>query len=132
MLENVEIPQQGNLGKYSVEILSCRVAIDYEGKPVVIVKYSFENVSDSKAASFVWNVSDKVYQNGMELENAYLLDDSANYDSEKKSVEIQKGTKIEVEVAYVLRDTTSDIEVEVGRLISTEEAVLKKTFTIAT
>lgn len=115
-----------------MEILSCRVAIDYEGKPVVIVKYSFENVSDSKAASFVWNVSDKVYQNGMELENAYLLDDSANYDSEKKSVEIQKGTKIEVEVAYVLRDTTSDIEVEVGRLISTEEAVLKKTFTIAT
>lgn len=130
-LENVEMPEQGNLGKYSVEILSCRMAIDYEGKPVVIVKYSFENVSDSEAVAFIWKVSDKVYQNGIELEDAYFLDESAEYDSEKKSAEIQKGTKIEVEVAYVLKDTTSDINVEVSRLISLDETVIKKTLSIA-
>lgn len=129
-LENVEMPEQGNLGKYSVEILSCRMAIDYEGKPVVIVKYSFENVSDSEAVAFIWKVSDKVYQNGIELEDAYFLDESAEYDSEKKSAEIQKGTKIEVEVAYVLKDTTSDINVEVSRLISLDETVIKKTLSI--
>ncbi len=130
-LENVEMPEQGNLGKYSVEILSCRMAIDYEGKPVVIVKYSFENVSDSEAVAFIWEISDKVYQNGIELEDAYFLDESADYDSEKKSAEIQKGTKIEVEVAYVLKDTTSDINVEVSRLISLDETVIKKTLSIA-
>lgn len=129
-LENVEMPEQGNLGKYSVEILSCRMAIDYEGKPVVIVKYSFENVSDSEAVAFIWKVSDKVYQNGIELEDAYFLDESAEYDSEKKSAEIQKGKKIEVEVAYVLKDTTSDINVEVSRLISLDETVIKKTLSI--
>lgn len=129
-LENVEMPEQGNLGKYSVEILSCRMAIDYEGKPVVIVKYSFENVSDSEAVAFIWKVSDKVYQNGIELEDAYFLDESAEYDSEKKSAEIQKGTKIEVEVAYVLKDTTTDINVEVSRLISLDETVIKKTLSI--
>jgi len=130
-LENVEMPKQGNLGKYSVEILSCRLAVDYEGKPVVIVKYSFENVSDSNAAAFIWKVSDKVYQSGIELEKAILLEDDADYDAGKQSAEIQKGTRIEVEVAYVLNDITTDIEVEVMRLISTDETVLKKTFAIA-
>ena len=129
-LENVEMPEQGNLGKYAVEILGCRLAVDYEGKPVVIVKYSFENVSDSEAVAFIWKVTDKVYQNGMELENAYFLDESADYDSEKKSAEIQKGTKIEVEAAYVLKDTTSDIDVELSRLISLDETVIKKTLSI--
>lgn len=129
-LENVEMPEQGNLGKYAVEILGCRLVVDYEGKPVVIVKYSFENVSDSEAVAFIWKVSDKVYQNGMQLENAYFLDESADYDSEKKSTEIQKGTKIEVEVAYVLKDTTSDINVEVSRSISLDDTVIKKTLSI--
>ena len=129
-LENVEMPEQGNLGKYAVEILGCRLAVDYEGKPVVIVKYSFENVSDSEAVAFIWKVTDKVYQNGMELEDAYFLDESADYDSEKKSAEIQKGTKIEVEAAYVLKDATSDIDVELSRLISLDETVIKKTLSI--
>lgn len=130
-LEGVEMPKQGNLGKYSVEILGCRLTTDYEGKAVVIVKYSFENVSDNNAAAFIWSVSDKVYQNGVELEDAFVLDDNADYDIEKKSVEVQKGTKIEVEVAYVLRDTTTDIEVEVGHLVSLDDTKIKKTLAIA-
>ena len=130
-LENVELPAMGNLGKYSVEIVSCRLATDYEGKPVVIVKYTFENVSDSKSASFAWSVNDKVYQNGIALEPAYVLDNSASYDSSMQSAEIQKGTKIEVEVAYELKNTTTEKEEEVSKLISTDEKTIKKTLAIA-
>ena len=129
-LENVELPEQGNLGKYNVEIQGCRVAVDYEGKAVVIVKYIFENVLDSDAVSFTWTISDRVYQNGVELENAYFLEDDAQYDSNPQSTEIQKGKSIEVEVAYLLNDSTSDIEVKLTKLVSIDERAVEKTMAI--
>ena len=58
---------QGNLGNYNVDINDCRVAQDYEGNPVIIIKYTFKNVADDDAASFDWSISDKAYQNGVEL-----------------------------------------------------------------
>lgn len=129
-LENVELPEQGNLGKYNVEIQSCRLAVGYEGEPVVIVKYIFENVLDSDAVSFSWTISDKAYQNGVELEHAYFLEDDAKYNSDSQDTEIQKGKTIEVEVAYVLNDTSSDIEVKLTKLISLDERVVEKTLAI--
>ena len=53
---------KGNLGDYNVDILSCRVVSDYEGDPVVIVKYKFTNYDDDAAAFYI-AISDKVYQN---------------------------------------------------------------------
>ena len=129
-LESVELPQQGNLGKYNVEIVSCRLATDYKGEPVVIVKYVFENVLDNDAVSFLWKISDKVYQNGVELEKAIMLSDEAEYSTENRDKEIQKGTSIELEVAYELNDTTSDIAVKLTTLISLDEKAVEKTLAI--
>ena len=130
-LENVELPAQGNLGKYNAEIKSCRLATDYEGKPVVIVKYLFENVLDNDAVSFMWCVSDLVYQNGMELKTTYFLSDDAQYSSENIDKKIQKGTSIEVEVAYLLNDTTTDIEVKLTNLVSLNDKIVEKVLSIA-
>ncbi|MDO4618900.1 MAG: DUF5067 domain-containing protein [Clostridia bacterium] len=119
------------LGDYQIDILSCRLAKDYENKDVVIVKYNYTNVSDDSAASFSLAFMDSVYQNGVGLNKAYVLNDSANYSSDNQNKEIKKGASIEVEVAYELNDTTTDIEVEVSEFISLNEDVVKKTFTIA-
>ena len=120
------------VGDYSVEIVSCRLAKDYEGKPVAIVKYNFKNVSDDDAGAFSWKCEDTVYQNGVGLNESYFVEESANYDSANQSKEIKKGASVEVEVAYVLNDTTTDLEVEVKALFSfTDNNVLKKTFKIA-
>ena len=70
------------------------------------------------------------YQNGVGLNSAFVLDDSANYSSDNQTKEIKKGASIEVEVAYELNDTTSDIEVEVEELFSFDDTVIKKTFSI--
>ena len=118
------------LGDYSVDILSCRLAKDYEGKDVVIVKYKFANNEDDDAASFSFAFDDKVYQNGVGLNEAYFLKDSANYSSDNQTKEIKKGASIEVEVAYELNDNTTDIEVEVKELFSFSDKVIKKTFSI--
>ena len=124
--------ESNKVGDYSVEIVSCRLAKDYEGKPVAIVKYNFKNISDDDSGAFSWKCEDTVYQNGVGLNESYVVEESANYDSANQTKEIKKGASVEVEVAYVLNDTTTDLEVEVKALFSfTDNNVLKKTFKIA-
>lgn len=120
----------GEIGKYSVVIDSCRLAKDFTGKDVVIVKYLFSNVSDPDAAAFFLAFDDTVYQNGVGLNESYFLDDSANYSADNQTKEIKKGATLEVEVAYELNDTTTDIEVEVKELISFDNTTVTKTFSI--
>lgn len=122
---------EGQLGDYSVIIDSCRLAEDYADKPVVIVKYIFTNVKSEEAACFSWTIENAVYQNGVGLNEAYILEDSANYSSDNQTKEIKKGASLEVEVAYELDDETTDIEVEVKELISFDNKVITKTFSIA-
>lgn len=119
-----------NLGDYLVEIKSCRLAKDYEGQPIVIVNYAFTNNSDDPAA-FSVTFSANVYQNGIGLNECYFTDESANYSADNQSKEIKKGATLEVEVAYTLNDTTSDIEVEVEEWISFSDNKVVKTFKIA-
>ena len=118
------------LGDYKVEIVSCRLAKDYGGKDVVIVKYNYTNVSNDTATSFMVAVDDNVYQNGVGLNRAIIIDDSVNYNSDDQMKEIKKGASLEVEIAYELNDTTTDIEVKVSELISFDDKVLKKIFSL--
>ena len=118
------------IGDYSVVIDSCRLAKDFEDKPVVIVKYIFTNNNNDDATAFYVAFEDKVYQDGVGLNNAYILKDSANYDSENQTKAIKKGASIEVEVAYELNDTETDIEVEVKEFINLNDKVISKTFSI--
>lgn len=118
------------LGDYSVEIKSCRLAKDFEGKKVVIVKYIFTNVNDDDSTAFFTAFEDNVYQDGVGLNESYFVDDSAKYSADNQTKEIKKGASLEVEVAYELNDTKTDIEVEVKELFSFEDKVLTKTFSI--
>lgn len=122
--------QSSNLSNYSVEIKSCRFAEDYEGKPIVIVKYAFTN-NDEDPIAFYIAFDDTVYQNGVGLNECYVADDSANYSSDNQTKEIKKGATIEVEIAYELNDTKTDIEVEVSQLFSLSDKKITKTFKIS-
>lgn len=119
-----------NLGEYQVEILSCRLAKTYDDKDAVIVKYKFTNNSD-EAANFMFAFDETVYQDGIGLNECYFMDDSADYDSGNQTKDIKTGASIEVEVAYELNDSTTDIEVEVEELISFSDKKVTKTFKIA-
>ena len=119
------------IGDYSVEILESRLAKDFEGKDVVIIKYKFTNVANEEPASFMFAFDDAAFQDGVGLNKAFVLEDSANYSEDNQSKEIKKGASIEVEVAYELNDTATDVEIEVKELFSFEERTIKKTFKIA-
>lgn len=119
-----------NLGDYTVEIKSCRLAKAYDGKDVIIVTYGFTNNSDDPA-SFNFTFTDNAYQAGIGLNEAYFLDDSANYSSDNQMKDIKTGATLDVEIAYELNDSTTDIEVEVKELISFNDKVITKTFKIS-
>ena len=118
------------LGDYSVEIKSSRLAEDYEGKDVIIITYGFTNNSAEEASAFYVTFSAKAYQDGVGLNEAYILDDDADYSADNQTKEIKKGSSIDVEVAYVLNDSETDVVVEVEELFSFNDKVISKTFTI--
>lgn len=122
--------EKSNLSDCNIEIKSCRLAKDYDGKKVVIITYGFTNYADD-AASFNTAVEDAVFQNGIGLNEAYILSESANYNADNQIKEIKKEATLDVEVAYELNDETTDITVEVTEWFSLDDKKITKTFTIA-
>lgn len=119
-----------NLGDYNVVIESCRLANDYAGEPIVIVKYKFTNNND-EPSSFMWSLDVSAYQDGIGLNECLVADDSANYSGDNQYKEIKKGATLYVEVAYELNDTTTDVEVEVTELsLFGNDKKVTKTFSI--
>ncbi|MDD6237606.1 MAG: DUF5067 domain-containing protein [Clostridiales bacterium] len=119
-----------SIGDYVLEIKSCRLAKDYEKAPVVIITYGFTNNGDD-AASFDLTFNDEAFQNGVGLNKAYILADSANYNDDNQSKKIQKGSSLDIEVAYKLNDTSTDVVVEVAQLFSWDNTKISKTFIIS-
>lgn len=119
-----------NLGDYNVEIKSCRLTEDYEGKKVIVITYGFTNYSDD-AASFMVATNAEAFQGGIGLNQTLFVKDGDPYSSDDQMKDIKSGASLDVEVAYDLNDETTPVDVEVTELISFDDAKVTKTFTIA-
>lgn len=121
-----EQPSSGS--DYTVTIDGASIGTDYAGAPCIIVNYTFTNVSNDEPISFLWAVSDGVYQNGVECESAILSDATDKY-----SNDIKKGVSIGVTRAYKLNDTTTDVEVTVldKQFFGDDIVLAERTFSIA-
>lgn len=129
--ESEEVDVTDNVvGDYEVDVIDFRLVKDYSAD-VIIIKYSFTNNSDD-SESFSLAVDDTVYQGGMSLTETYVLSSEANYDYQDKTKKIKSGATVEIEIAYKLEDTTTDIEVEIkdGSLFGDSDDVIAKTFSI--
>lgn len=104
---------EGNaLGDYECKVKSASLTTDWEGKDAVIITYEFTNNS-SEPMSFDVALEANAYQDGVGLETAITDDDADYFD-----VEIKPGVTKDVKKVYVLRDTTTPVEVEVSELFS--------------
>ena len=121
---------KSSLGDYEVEIKDFRLIYNYDDKPVAIVTFSYTNNSDT-AESFVWAFVTHAYQNGIEAESTSYFDDDDYDDTNNQSKEIKSGATIEVKEAYLLNDTTTPLEVEVGKSFSFDDTKITKTLDIA-
>ncbi len=101
------------VGNYGCVVKSAKLTKNWEEKDTVLLTYEFTNNSSSPA-SFDVALIDHVYQDGIGLETTFLSDD----DTDLLDVEIKPGVSKEVRKAYVLRNTSTDLEVEISELIS--------------
>lgn len=109
---------KGTLGDFDVEIVSATLDKTYDGNQAVVIEFLWKNNSD-KAANFMFAVSPKVFQNGIECETA-ILDTGSEFDTNAALSDIKTGVEQKVWMAYVLQDK-SKIDVEVTELISFDD-----------
>lgn len=121
--------EKGTLGDYTVEIKDATLTEDYAGEPALVVTYGFTNNSDTEQ-SFIVAVSDKAYQDGVQLQTTISAVGS-DIDTSTQMSNIKPGASIDVTAIYGLSNTTSDVEVELSELISLSDAKVVKTFSIA-
>ncbi len=111
---------------FTAKFLSYSVVKDYEDKDVLRLVFEYTNTSDD-TASFIWDSSVKAFQNGVELDMAFVLEEDKEYSNSSK--EVKPGTTINVASLFELTDK-SDVEIEVSELISFSNNKLVKTLTI--
>lgn len=99
------------LGDYTVEIKSATITQDYAGNPAVVIAYLWTNQSNETTSPF-FSVATSVFQDGVGLDSAIIMDDSV-YDSSMQTTDVRPGTTIEVQEAFELNNATSPIEVEI-------------------
>lgn len=112
--------------KFVVKLGETKVIKDYEGKPALLVNYSFTNNSDKKQ-SFMVAIKDAAFQDGIGLNDAITMGNE--YDSELQMKEIMPGKTLDVQAAYVLDDTTTPVEIQISELISFNDELID-TFTV--
>jgi len=118
----------GVVGDYAVSIDSARKTTDYDGKPAIIITYTWTNNS-SETTSAAVSLYLKAFQSGAACDTAIVTDDKT-YKSEDYMRDIKPGTTLTVEEAFLLRDETSAVEAELTGFLSEGNEVVTKTFDI--
>lgn len=106
----------GDLGNFHVEVKGAALTKDYDGKPVIVVTYAWTNNSED-TTSAVASMYEQAFQDGVQLETAYLFD-NPNYDSELSMKDVRPGTTLDVQCAFVLTSETSPVEFELSEAFS--------------
>lgn len=113
---------------YDLKITDWEISADYDNKPALVVYYEYTNKKDTPTA-FMWEFTDKVYQNGIELSStAFGIKEENNNNSK----EIQQGVTATVSIAYILQDTENpvDITVEEYNIWTKGDYIINKTLDI--
>lgn len=100
------------VGNYVCTVKEAKLCKDYMDRDAVLITYEFTN-NGNDAISFDVALNDNVYQDGVGLEFAILNEDTDDFD-----VAIKPGVTKEVRKAYLLRDTETDLEVEISEWFS--------------
>lgn len=77
-----------------------------------VVQFNYKNTSD-EITSFDSNYKIKAYQNGIELERPYFVNDEKYTNYENKNKNIKQDISISIEQAFKLENSTDDIEIDI-------------------
>lgn len=111
-------------GDCAIVIDSLRFGKNTDGNKVVVVNYTYKNNNEEKTQSALSSTMIKVFQDGVELENA-IMSEGINVDNHFK--DLRPGKSIDnCEQGFVLTSETSPLEIEFSSVSAmfTEDPVL--------
>ena len=116
-------PNLIKLGDYELLYKGARIMEDTDGNDAIVLTLDFKN-NGKKNASYLWSVDETVMQNGVELEVASVITDYETFESvaDSQFADVAPGATLEVETAFVLNDTTSEIKATFEELFGTKTA----------
>lgn len=97
---------------------------------MIVITYEWTNNSDEMTGNWI-TVIEKVFQDGIELESAYMIEDK-RYNSGSSQTEVRPGTTLDIQCAYILRNTESKVEFEIEELMSLDDDLVYVEFDPAT
>lgn len=94
---------------------------DFDGADALVLTLDFTNNS-KEMSTYFWSVYGTAMQNDTELESAIIYTDYDAYEmiDDNQFEEVDPGATLEVQVAYVLEDTTSEVEVTFEEMIGSK------------
>lgn len=104
------------IDRYSVSINSYNIAEDYEGKKTLILNMGYTNNSSADSPFYV-AIDVAAFQNGIELEQAIITDDSVMDDS-NNYLNVLPGAGLGVSRAFVLDNETATVDIEITPMFS--------------
>lgn len=124
------IEGEGTISDCYIAIKDYSITTNYNEEPILLVKYSFNNIDDV-AKTFSSVIDDTAYQNGVEIISPISTYGIENYNWRDKTKSIQPGATFEFNVAYELKDTNSDVTIELLPIIHNKYSTkISKTFSL--
>lgn len=119
------LPGAGDLGDYHIEIGGLEAVRDTQGRPAVIVTYTWTNNSEATGSAMVM-LLERAYQGERRLEEAQL-DQRTGYNARSAARNIQPGGSGQVQRAYRLEEAGGTVTFTVSEFLShTQNAVVKE------
>lgn len=128
--EQEKATDSGTLGEYGVTIKGARIVKNtYEGYDMLAVSFDFTNNSENPV-SFDTPIIVTAFQDGVQIEQDFDMNNE-EIDLTGDTKQIQKGTTLEVNIAFKLSNSTSPVDIECREFLGDSDTKLTKTFDIA-
>ena len=113
------------LGDYELLYKGACIMEDSDGNDAIVLTLDFTN-NGKENASYLWSVDETVMQNGVELEVATVFTDYDTFETviEGQFADVAPGITLEVQTAFVLNDTTSEIKVTFEELLGSKKGTI--------
>ena len=113
------------LGDYELLYKGACIMEDSDGNDAIVLTLDFTN-NGKENASYLWSVNETVMQNGVELEVATVFTDYDTFETviDGQFTDVAPGTTLEVQTAFVLNDTTSEIKATFEELLGSKKGTI--------
>ena len=118
-------PNLIKLDDYELLYKSACIMENSDGKDALVLTLDFTNTGE-ESSSYLWNVLESATQNGTELSITTVYTDYETLAaiSDSQWEEVAPGATIEVHTAFLLKDTTSKVEIKYEQLFGSKSGKL--------